>query len=160
MLKLLKICEQILSLLLLFVFLVSCKEKIDVIKISNVDFPMSNNYAATFPATYEKEIPEFTVCMRFLLESYNNNLFVMINAQGYYLDRIGWETGMERDGVQGGVLFLQRVVPERGVGGGDFPTMHHYNIQRNIATSKEKLIKKRKIFFYRVLFRSVCWLFG
>ena len=134
-------CSNTSLLILLVIFLsVFSKDQLDVLQIRNVDFPSSKFWPATFQATYEKEIPEFTICIRFLLESYNNNLFEMVRAENkdsllYFLDRIGWETGMERDGYQGGVLYLYRVIPENGIRG-NFPTMHHYNIPRNIDTSK------------------------
>ena len=128
-----------LLILLVIVLSVFSKDQLDVLQISNVDFPSSKFWPATFQATYDKEIPEFTICIRFLLESYNNNLFEMVKGESkdrlYFLDRIGWETGMERDGYQGGVLFLHRVIPENGIRG-NFPKMHHYNIPRNIDTSK------------------------
>ena len=130
-----------LFILLLFVFSVYSKDQIDVLKISNVEFPMSKYIPATFDATFVKEIPEFTICIRFLIESYNNNLFYLAQAgnkeQVYFMDRIGWETGMERDGFQAGVSLLQRNIPEGGLGEKEFPWFHHYNIPKNIATSKE-----------------------
>ena len=117
-------------------------DKINVLKISNVDFPQSRHVPASFEATYDKDIAEFTVCIRFLIESYNNGLFSMVQAKNkdqlYFLDRIGWETGMERDGFQGGVMMLLRVIPGGGLGGVAYPQQHHFNIPKNIATSKER----------------------
>ena len=126
---------------ILAIFSVFGKGQKDVLKISNVDFPSSKPWPASFDASYHKEIPEFSICIRFLIESYNNGLFEMVLAENtdqmYFNDRIGWETGMERDGYQGGVSIIQRNIPGGGVGGLQFPWYHHYNIPKNIATSKE-----------------------
>ena len=84
-----------------------------------------------------------------MIESYNNGLFVTAtaynNEQTYFVDRIGWETGMERDGYQGGVMILQRNIPGGGLGGVELPWYHHYNLPKNIATSKEGYQNKDKI---------------
>ena len=140
--------------------------QIDVLKISNVDFPRSTQWPATFDATYHKEISEFTICIRFLIDSYNDNLFEMVRAyntdQLYFLDRIGWETGMERGGYQAGVMIVQRNIPGGGVGGLQYPWYHHYNIPKNIATSKEGYQNKdifrigncKNLFVYSILSSS------
>ena len=78
-----------------------------------------------------------------MIESYNNELFTTIRTENkkeemFLLDRIGWETGMERDGFQGGVMMLLRVIPGGGLGGVAYPQQHHFNIPKNIATSKER----------------------
>ena len=63
-----------------------------------------------FNATYDKEIAEFTVCIRFMIDFYNNALFHMVDAREddtiYFLDRIGWIWGMERDEFQAGVVIV------------------------------------------------------
>ena len=127
---------------LLFVFSVSCQETIDVLKISNVEFPVSEKEPASFNATFHKDIPEVTVCFRFLVESYNTGLLWFIDGKngdkkGFFLDRIGWETGVERDGYQWGVTVVIRNIPDGGLGGQNFPVYHQYNVPKNIATSKE-----------------------
>ena len=136
-----------LFVLVILVISVYAEDRIDVVKISNVEFPYSSHFAATFDATYQKEISEFTICIRFLIESYNNNLIQMIKAdykgQIHYLERIGWEWGMERDGYQAGVMIVQRTIPGGGIGGMEFPWYHHYNIPKNIATSKERYQNKK-----------------
>ena len=137
---------------ILAIFSVYGKGQRDVLKISNVDFPLSTHWPASFDATYHKEISEFTFCIRFLIESYNNNLFEMVKAeiktgQEYFSDQIGWETGMERDGYQGGVSIIQRNIPGGGVKGMEYPWYHHYNIPKNIATSKEGYQNKRYLRF-------------
>ena len=110
--------------------------------MSNVEFPVSDIQPASFDATFHKDIAEFTACFRFLVESYNNGLIWFIDGktkdkQGYFLDRIGWETGMERDGYQGSISVVIRNIPGGGIGGQNFPIYHHYNIPKNIGTSKE-----------------------
>ena len=123
------------------------QDHMDVLKMENVEFPSSTSHPATFSALHDKEISEFTICMRFVIEFYNNNLFYILLAKNnetlYFLDRIGWETGMERDGLQGGVMVVQREIPGGGLAGQQYPWYHHYNIPKNIATSKEsRQIKK------------------
>ena len=131
-----------LSFLLFFVFSISCQETIDVLKISNVEFPVSDKEAAYFNATFYKDISEVTVCFRFLVESYNTGLIYLLwgmnkDKKGYFLDRIGYEDGMERDGYQGGVSVVIRNIPGGGLGGLNFPVYHQYNVPKNIGTSKE-----------------------
>ena len=137
--------------MILVIFSVFGKGQRDVLKLSNVDFPTSNHRPASFDATYHKEISEFTICIRFLIDSYNTNLLYLVRAwnadQLYFLDRIGWETGMERDGYQDGISIIQRNIPGGGVGGLEFPWYHHYNIPENIATSKEGYQNKRYLGF-------------
>ena len=60
------------------------------------------------------------------------------DKKGFFLDRIGYETGMERDGYQGGVLVVIRNVPGGGMKGLNFPVYHHFNVPKNIETSKER----------------------
>ena len=136
------------TFVILAIFSVFGKAQKDVLKISNVDFPSTGHHPASFDATYHKEISEFTICIRFLIDSYNNNLFPLVRAENteplYFLDRIGWETGMERDGYQDGILVIIRNIPGGGVGGLGVPWYRHYNIPKNIATSKEGYQNKKE----------------
>ena len=50
---------------------VDCKQ-FDVLKISNVPFPMFEGIIATSSAPYHKNITEFTLCYRLQVESFNN----------------------------------------------------------------------------------------
>ena len=66
---------KILVLLLLIInFLlpiVHCSDQFEVLRISNVTFPSSTTYAAQLNGTFNTGLTEFTVCIRFLIESYN-----------------------------------------------------------------------------------------
>ena len=53
----------------------------DVISISNVPFPSSSGFAARLSAPYDSEIPEFTICYRFLISSYNDRWLTTIWAR-------------------------------------------------------------------------------
>ena len=47
-------------------------QQFDVLKVSDVEFPRYFKYAASTSAPYNKNITEFTVCYRILIESYND----------------------------------------------------------------------------------------
>ena len=76
--------------LLLSTFTVLCSDakQFDVLKISDVPFPSipwgegdgKSTGIATINATYKTSISDYTVCYRFLLESYNDVLYVTIGG--------------------------------------------------------------------------------
>ena len=85
------------------------EDSFNVLSMRNIPFPSSTEDAAVINIEYKKDIPEFTICYRFQIESYNDNLFWVFaarNQEGTYSDRIGWQTGMEREGFQGGVVYF------------------------------------------------------
>ena len=127
-------------------------EQFDVLKISNVPFPTapwSTNgmiwNGITVNATYKKSIPDYTVCYRFLVESYNDGLFITIGAYinsesgkvRSVLDRLGEKgTGLGSEGLQGGLFVNFRNVTGGGIGGHNFPWYHAYVLPKDIDISK------------------------
>ena len=102
-------------ILLSFYFLaVVNSEQFDVLKISNVPFPASSwgtgegkdKGIVSINATYTKTLPDYTICYRVLVESYNDGIFSLVSAHvdssvGHLLilDRFGgMGTGYESEG--------------------------------------------------------------
>ena len=117
--------------------------QVDVLKISDVPFPNSNNYAATASAPMDTDIPEFSVCYRMLVDSYNDGMFAPFGANidgkgktWYVLDRICWKCGSGSEGYQGGLLVIVRNIPGGGLANRELPNAHSYNMARDIAISK------------------------
>ena len=108
---------QICIILTLALF-VQCNQ-IDVLKISDVPFPNSgccsiNHFAAAASAPMESDIPEFTVCYRMLIDSYNDELFAPFAAdmegdgkRWNILDQLCWKCGRGSEGYQGDLMYLQ-----------------------------------------------------
>ena len=71
----LRILNKFLMFLILGCSSVSTSEEdnlFDVLKVTNVPFPLSEHlWAASTNTSYEAEIPEFTACYRYMIESYN-----------------------------------------------------------------------------------------
>ena len=143
------------------VFLASvivCNQQFEVLKISNVPFPNNEGWEAGGPlshlpfanASYHKEITEFTVCYRFMIESYNTGRLDpmwaykskdYIGKRPSYYNWITWETGHDREGYQGGQVLIYRNIPPKPVSKGGlanrpFPTANLYVLPRNIDPSK------------------------
>ena len=57
---------------LLYINQVQSQEQFQVLKMSNIPFPNSPTFAATAKPTYEKDVVDFTVCYRSLIDSYND----------------------------------------------------------------------------------------
>ena len=118
------------------------EDSFNVLSMRNIPFPSSTEDAAVINIEYKKDIPEFTICYRFQIESYNDNQFWLIGARKgdtedwYFLERIGWQTGMEKDGFQGGVTFFEQNIPGGGLAKKKLPRYHHYNLAKNIDISK------------------------
>ena len=121
---------------------VSCQDQIDVMKMSNVTFPYSGVYPALLNASYSKQIPEFTICYRFYVESYNDGFMYMLNPKTpdwgdhYYYEAIGWDTGYEKEGFQGARSFIKRNVEGGGLVNRQLPRYAYFVLARNIDTSK------------------------
>ena len=117
------------------------EEDFDVLSIANVPFPTSSCvYAATFNATYSREIPEFTVCYRYMITFYNDGWFHMFfgkkndaadDDQKYYWERSGLKTGFEVEGYQLINFYLYRILSDGGLGGMRMPTYISSNLPRN-----------------------------
>ena len=58
---------------------VQCSDQFEVLRLSKVPFPSST---AKLNGTFHTGLTEFTVCFRFLIESYNEGSAVPISASG------------------------------------------------------------------------------
>ena len=140
-------------LLLSICFLaVANSEQFEVLKISNVPFPASSwgtgegkdKGIVSINATYTKTIPDYTICYRVLVESYNDGIFSLVSAykdssigHSHILDRFGgMGTGYESEGLQGGLLVVARNVSKGGIGGKNLPSYHSYVFPKDIDISK------------------------
>ena len=120
-----------------------CSATFDMLKLSNVPFPSSSVEPVYFNASYDKNITEYTICYRFLIESYNDEFAILVGVRRkgsihrwMVLDRIGWNTGNEMDGYQGGVLMIGRNVQGGGLGPDNYPKYLYYMLARNIDPAK------------------------
>ena len=124
-------------------------EQFDVLKISNLPFPKYDKYAAKASAPHHKEITEFTVCYRFLVESFNDGEIDVVGAykdwtisQTYFCNWMGPEgTGKEKEGYQGGQLSVYRNLPakpmtEGGLVNRPFPSAQLFVLAKNMEPSK------------------------
>ena len=127
-------------------YCINCQQ-IDVMKIANVPYPETSccvpkYFAAHANAIQDTNIPEFTVCYRMLIDSYNEGLFTpfaAFNGEGtlpYVLDRQGWKSGRGSEGYQGGLIVIGRNIPGGGLANRGLPVYHQYNMARDIAISK------------------------
>ena len=92
-------------------FLFAEEDQFDVVKVANVPFPSSGEGAAKILLSDEKEVPEFTACYRYLVESYNTGWATIVALGGSYGDMLGFETGYEFFGYQAlGLILNQNVV--------------------------------------------------
>ena len=94
--------------------------------------PYPSNIAATFNATFDRAIPEYTFCYRFLLESYNTGMLKVFGApkdavrsNWWIHDRIYPKDGGGADGYQGGTPHIGRNVPGGGIGSREMPSYHY-----------------------------------
>ena len=104
----------------------------DVISITNVPFPSSSDPAASISVPYSHEIPEFTICYRFLITFYNDLYTSIFSAKHtsnpltwdgrYIMEEIGFNTGFEYQGYQILFSYHHRIVPGGGLGGLAYPT--------------------------------------
>ena len=128
-----------------------CEDHFKVLSIKNVPFPSSPwpvGIAATTNASYDKEISEFTLCYRFLIESYNDGYVWLFGAHWKsktlikstleinFMERIGWKTGKEKGGYQSGLTMLRINIPGGGLSDKQLPIYHNYVLARNIDISK------------------------
>ena len=116
-------------------FLFAQEDQFDVVKVSNVPFPKSRGKAAKILLSDEKEVPEFTACYRYLVESYNTGWAKIVTFSGRYSDMLGFETGYEFFGYQAlGLILFRDVVG--GLRGTNFPFGFHVNLPRNLQTGE------------------------
>ena len=94
----------------------------DVLKAGNVPFPRADPqwFAAQVNAPYFKDIPEVTVCFRFMVESFNEGFAKIFSAQipnydtpdggdGYIAVFLGIDTGFEVAGYHS--LYCHTLAP-------------------------------------------------
>ena len=105
--------------------------QMDIMKITNVEFPYHGGYVATASSPLNTELPAFTVCYRMLIDSYNYEMFAPFGADldgkgynWYMLDRMCWKCGIGSEGHQGGMLYLVRNIPGGGLVNRQFPRYH------------------------------------
>ena len=121
---------------------VECTEQFKVLRMADIPFPSSSEDAAAFNGSYNTDIPEFTVCYRFLIESYNDGWIWILGSENketshwFFQDRIGWDLGQETEGFQSGATHVYRNIPGGGLGNERYPVLHYYSLARNIDISK------------------------
>ena len=123
---------------------VQCQDHFDVLKIE-APFPDSSESAASADADFDKNIPEFSVCYRMMVESYNDGCIGIIYANltgkkfdpgddRSYLNRLCKDIGWTMDGFQEAFVHLMRNIPGGGLGKQTFPIWHHLNLPENVRT--------------------------
>ena len=91
---------------------------------------------------HSQEISEFTVCYRFLLNSYNDGWTRLIRSEKeksryVYYEALGnGDTGFEYEGYQALAYMLFRNVTGGGLGNQAHPVYHHTLLPRNVPTSR------------------------
>ena len=124
----------------LIIIEVNCEE-FEVLKISNVPFPTSCCNPASFTATYHKEIPEYTICYRFLVESFNEKTFSIINTKSS-TGAIGEHHGMDgADGYGGGSCFFGAETYLEGV-----LRIEHFLLTMSLSLQKTLILESGIIF--------------
>ena len=131
-------------LLLMIVFRrTSTKEYFDVLSVKEVPFPTSEVFAARLNISYTADnITEMTICLRLLIESYNNGVSYVFTAWEnfpvtfYLYFCILWETGLEMYGYQSMVNYFTRTVTGGGLGRVGFPHYLIMNVPRNLGTGE------------------------
>ena len=99
-------------------------QQFEVLKISNVSFPTSDSskWAAHARSTYQRNISEFTVCYRHLIESYNDGLYCPVNIGPWkFAQRTFSPGGGGVDGFTGSIISLWRNVHGGGLGNRSMP---------------------------------------
>ena len=112
-----------------------------------VPFPSSPDFAALTNADFDKNITEFSVCYRILIESYNDGCINIVWGKleeandklwdsRNYRNNLCKDIGWTMDGFQESSLVLHRNIPEGGLDNKSWPFIHHINLPRNIDTSQ------------------------
>ena len=129
----------------LLISCVLCENEFDVLSITDVPLPSSSDAAASFSAPYDKEIPEFTLCFRFLITFYNQGWITLFHAQKkgtregdnqYYKEQIEFQSGVEYQGYQTITSYLRRNIPGGGLGGRSYPIYIGGSLQRKVQVGK------------------------
>jgi hypothetical protein len=120
---------------LLYINQTQSQEQFQVLDISNIPFPNSPTSAATAKPTYKKDVVDFTVCYRSLIDSYNDGNVRPFFADPYYFcvyEAPGKGRGWGSEGYPGGVTMLQFPWVGPDLSKRRFPIYHHFNFARNI----------------------------
>ena len=99
-------------------------QQFEVLKISNISFPTSDSskWAAHARSTYQRNISEFTVCYRHLIESYNDGLYCPVNIGPWkFAQRTFSPGGGGVEGFTGSIISLWRNVHGGGLGNRSMP---------------------------------------
>ena len=123
------------------------EENFDVLSIENVPFPSSDHIPATINSpSFSKEIPEFTVCFRFLITFYNDAWLNLIRAlykrdmlpwnHRYFGEFLDFNNGFEYQGYQFLLTYLYRNIPDGGVGGKRHPQFMGGYLPQKVTTGK------------------------
>ena len=129
------------SLILIFSFyyllFVTAQEEeyFEVLAATSVPFPTSSGYAAIAKSSNEKEVAEFTICYRFLVETYNLKWATVVHS-GEWIDWLGFDTGLEKFGYQARGFPFTRIVPGGGIGGMAQPNILTLNMPRSLQTGE------------------------
>ena len=117
------------------------EKKFDVIKME-VPFPVSSGHAATIRGSTRENLMEFTSCIRFNIESYNDggHYIIHIKRPGTdyfdYLLSTSLNEGLEFNGYHGFFVHLRRYIPGGGLGNMAMPSYHFHNTPFKIDISK------------------------
>ena len=125
---------------------VQCQDHFDVLKIE-APFPDSSESTASADADFDKNIPEFSVCYRIMVESYNNGCITIIYAnltgkiletwdERNYVNRICKDIGWTQDGFQESFVYLMRNIPGGGLDKQALPFWQHLNLPENVQLSE------------------------
>ena len=118
----------------------------DVLRVENVTFPFCSFPAANLSVPYDKDIAEFTICYRFLVDTYNTGWSFMFyaskfkdpgeyrGANSFISEWLAMDIGFDVAGYDGYTFVLDRNITNGGLSGMRFPTFFHVNLPRNIDT--------------------------
>ena len=122
------------------------EETLEVLKISNVPFPSSSDWAATINASHHKAIPEFTLCYRVLIDFNNPGQIPLVRSFWVgmeqvwdarpYVEMLWIDSGFEVDGYQYKMMWFDRNIPGGGIGNRSMPIEIKINLPRTIDISK------------------------
>ena len=127
-------------------------EQFDILQISNVPFPKSSygtgegqdKNVVSINGSYKEPIHDYTICYRFLVEFYNDKIFLIFSAYKdssiehiHILDRFGgMGTGYESEGLQGGLFINKRNVSKGKFNGKSLPYYHNFVFPKDLDISK------------------------
>ena len=113
-----------------------------VLKISNITFPNSNIFGASFNAPFEKDFREFTICLRFLLSSYQDGILSLYGVKNQttgnllLVEHFGWKEEMTTEYQAGVTLFARQNIPGGGLGKRAFPWYHNFDWPKTVEILK------------------------